>query len=262
MRKLIFTLVLLAATAASASTLSETVEGTFDVRSGASFSLENTNGRVNVTAWDQPRIHVVAVKTVDRLDSDEAKTLLREVHVDMRQRGDSVVVKTEMPSNRNGFWDAIFGHGDSANVHYDVSVPRSAKLDIDDTNGRVTVTGVDGPLKVETTNGRIELHGCSGSVDLSSTNGAISAELLALAPSASNRIETTNGRIEITMPSSSRAEVDASTTNGRVETAIPITTRTLDRNELHGSMNGGGPALKLRTTNGSIRILAGGAAVR
>ncbi len=47
----------------------------------------------------------------------------------------------------------------------------------------------------------------------------------------------------------------ARTTNGSVRTDFPITVQgTLRKNRLDGEINGGGAALELRTTNGSIRI--------
>lgn len=48
--------------AASAATITQTIDKTFDVRPGAQFVLSNVNGRIVVHAWDQPRIHVVAEK--------------------------------------------------------------------------------------------------------------------------------------------------------------------------------------------------------
>ena len=254
---MIVTLLLLAAaTAVNATTLHETVDKTLEVGPSAVLSLGNTNGTVTITGWDQPRIRVVAEKTVERAGADEAKSALAQLKVDIQQHGNTVSIRTESPERHSGsFWDLILGNWNAASVRYEVSVPRSMKVDVDDTNGAIEVSGVNGTFKLETTNGHIQLTRCGGAVDLETTNGRIEADLLTLDAQANNRIETTNGRIEITVPATLRAEVDAATTNGSVNSELPITTRTFGRNELRGSVNGGGGApLKLRTTNGSIHI--------
>src|SRR5438270_222263 len=51
--------------------------------------------------------------------------------------------------------------------------------------------------------------------------------------------------------------IDAANTNGSIESDLPITTSgAQNKHSLHGTMNGGGPELRLRTTNGSIHIEA------
>lgn len=256
-------LLVAAATAASAATLHETVDKTLEVGQSAVLSLENTNGHVTITGWDQPRIRIVADKTIERAGRDEAKSALAQLKVDIQQHGNTVSIRTESPERHtSGFWDLLLGNWSSASVRYEISVPRSMKVGVDNTNGAVEVSGVQGTFKLETTNGHIQLTRCGGAIDLETTNGRIEADLVAVDPQANNRIETTNGRIEITVPATIRAEVDAATTNGSVNSDLPITTRTFGRSELRGSVNGGGALLKLRTTNGSIHIAASQAGSR
>lgn len=258
MRKTIVLLALLtAAAAANAATLRDTVDRTFDVRPGGSFSLENTNGAVTINAWDQPRIRVVAERKIERGSEAEAKAAMAQMSVKFAATADRVAVTTEMPKEHGGgLFDFLLGNSGESSVTYRVSVPRSLRVDVDNTNGSVSVAGVQGVLKLGTTNGAIELVRCGGAVDLSTTNGRITAELLTIDPRGPNHIETTNGRVEVSIPSSAKASLDAETTNGRVESEIPVTTREMDKSALRGAMNGGGTQLTIRTTNGSISIHA------
>src|SRR5690349_1500413 len=105
MRKLLVTiLIIFAASAACAAELHETIDRTFDVRPNATFSLDNVNGRVTITSWDQPRIRVHADKSADGGDSDDVRTALREVRVDIQSRPDRVAVKTIEPERSFGFF--------------------------------------------------------------------------------------------------------------------------------------------------------------
>jgi DUF4097 and DUF4098 domain-containing protein YvlB len=258
-RVIIAALLTLAAAALHAETLSQTIDRTFDVRPGATFALDNVNGHVTVTSWDQPRIRVHAVKTVSR--ADNPRGALNELQVEMTPRDGGVTVHTIYPKRSgSGFLDFLAGNwgGSDEKVEYDVTVPRSMSLELETTNGPIEVNGVSGTLKAETTNGQVVLARCAGNVDASTTNGSVKAELLTVARDRMNRLSTTNGRIVLKVPPSLAAEIDASTTNGSIESELPVTTHSIGHHSLRGTINGGGASLRLRTTNGSIAILNGG----
>ena len=255
MRKLLVTILFFAAAAsASARELTETIDKTFDVRAGVTFTLDNVNGRVDVSSWDQPRVRVHAVKTATGWDSDDVKKGLTELRVDIQASPDRIAVKTVEPEHEFGFFDFLFGHHVNRNVHYEITVPRTTNLDVSTVNGSIHVNSVSGSLRIETTNGKIEMARCAGSVDASTTNGGIHAELVTVTPGKAMRFETTNGHITITVPPNIAVEIDAANTNGSISTDLPVTTKDFEHHTLRGSVNGGGGLLKLRTTNGGIDI--------
>ena len=256
MRKLLVTiLILFAASAAAAAELHEALDRTFDVRPNATFALDNVNGRVTISSWDQPRIRVHADKSASGWDADDVRKSLGELRVDIQARADRVVVKTIEPDKSFGFLDFLFGHHINRSVNYEITVPRMTNLDVETVNGSVRVDAVTGEIKVETTNGKIDVERCAGSVDATTTNGGIHADLLTVTPGKSMTFETTNGHITVVVPPSLSAGVDASTTNGRISTDLPVETRVFDHNTLRGTINGGrGGLLRLRTTNGGIDI--------
>lgn len=260
MRKFVLAiLTLLLATATSAAELKETIDKTFDVRPGASVILSNVNGGINITAWDQPRVHVVAYKSVEA-DRDEVKDALRELRVEMQARDGGVVVTTHYPKEggASSFFDWIINGGDDvdAEVRYELTVPRSMSLDIENVNGSIRISNVTGKHDLDTTNGKIEVTRCAGSVDASSTNGAIHAELTNVTKGEPLRFSTTNGRIEVSLPSSLAVDVDAGTTNGSIKSELPVSATRIGENSLRGTINGGGTTLRIRTTNGGIAIKA------
>jgi DUF4097 and DUF4098 domain-containing protein YvlB len=257
MRRFALALVLpLAAAAASAATLDETFDQTYNVQPGAVLSLENTNGRIVVHAWDQPRVRIVAEKHV-RASSDVAQKAMAELRIEVTPSAGGLRVVTHYPKRDNGgLFDWMFGDNVGASVSYDVTVPRTMSLDIEDTNGAVEVSDVRGSHEIRTTNGHITLARCAGDVDAETTNGGINAELLSVTPGKSVRLETTNGGIHLAAPSSLAAEIDAANSNGSINTELPVTSTHMSRHSLRGTINGGGPSLRLRTTNGSIDIRA------
>jgi hypothetical protein len=248
---------LLVATTAAAAELNETVDRTFDVRPGAKVSLENLNGSITIGSWDQPRVRVVAYKTVEGGRRRAGSSARAAPSSPPARRGGGLAVMTHYPKDSEGV-SSIFawltGDHVSANVRYELTVPKTMNLEVENTNGTIRVTEVAGDHELDTTNGRIELVRCAGSLDASTTNGGIAAELVKLSPGQRNSLSTTNGRIVVTVPANFAAEVDAGTTNGSIKTDLPVATTRAGDNSLRGTINGGGAALRLRTTNGGIEI--------
>jgi DUF4097 and DUF4098 domain-containing protein YvlB len=260
MRKLLLSaLLVIFSHVANAATLKETIDKTFDVRPGATVDLTNTNGRITIKAWDQPRVKVVAHKEVEA-DRDDVRRALQELRVELTPRDGGLVIRTHYPNEKNagGFFDWIFGDRVDAQVTYELMVPRTMNVEVENTNGGIYLSDVTGRHDLDTTNGKIEVTRCAGSLDASTTNGSIDAELVRVAKGQPMRFETTNGRIEVSVPRDFAADVDASTTNGAIHTDMPVAARRAGDNSLLGTINGGGTLLRLRTTNGGIALRTAG----
>jgi DUF4097 and DUF4098 domain-containing protein YvlB len=257
-RRMLLTAILaITAAAANATTLDQAFDRTFDVRSGAVFSLTNTNGHITVRAWDQPRIKVHALKHVESRDGDAARDAMKALTIALSQPNGGLTIDTKYPKHNDGIFEWIAGTSVNMTVTYEVTVPRTMDLHIDNTNGSIEASDVRGSHKIETTNGRITLARCAGDLDAETTNGTIEAELTAVNAGRGIRLETTNGGIHARLPRTFAAHIDAANTNGSIESDLPVTVSgSHSRHELRGTLNGGGPELHLRTTNGSIHIEA------
>ncbi len=256
MRRTILTFIaaLALAVTASAERMEQPFDRTIDVRPGGSVSIENVNGRINVSSWDQPRVRIHALKRASSQD------VLDSIGIDIRQTGSGVSIVTRTPKDDAGMFGFLFGNSGNSTVEYDLTVPRQCDLKVDGTNGAITVSDVNGRINLGTTNGRIEALHCAGSVSASTTNGAIRAELVQVSGAKMMEFETTNGSITLSVPPTFAASVTAETTNGSIRSDLPVTTHSFSRRELRGTLNGGGAQLELHTTNGSIEIRSTGAA--
>ena len=258
LKRLLLTAILtVAAAVAQGSTLDETFDRTFDVRPGAVFALTNTNGRITVRSWDQPRIKVHAIKHVESRDGDAARGAMKALTLALSQPNGGLRIDTKYPRTTDGIFEWIAGTSVSLSVTYEVTVPRNMDLQIEDTNGAVEASDVRGSHRIETTNGHIALVRCAGDLNAETTNGGIVAELTAVTAGRVVRLETTNGNISASLPRTLAASLDASTTNGGIDSDLPVAARgNLSKHSLRGTINGGGQDLRIRTTNGSIHIKA------
>lgn len=70
-------------------------------------------------------------------------------------------------------------------------------------------------------------------------------------------VETSNGGVTLAIPDGYNAALDASTTNGGLRVDFPVTVQgTLSgrRNTLSTTLGSGGPEVRVRTTNGGVKI--------
>jgi hypothetical protein len=207
--------------------------------------LENINGAVHISTWDQNQVKVDAVKYAD------SKDRLEEARIDIDSASDHLSIRTKYPEHDH--WGM---NVNPASVEYTLTVPRAARLDeIKLINGALDVTGSAGEVHASCVNGRLEAHNLSGRAELSTVNGRLDVKFDQL-PGSSIRLSSVNGSVEMTIPSDSKAEIEASTVSGRIENdfGLHLNRHQFVGNDLHGELGSGGPRIKLSSVNGRIEI--------
>ena len=262
-------LAFLAASAWASDTVTEDFEETVGVHADGRVSLSNTNGHVRVETWNRDEVLVAATKKAKARDEDDAWEVLRDIRIEITQNGGDVTIDTDLPRSKNGW----FGGSTSASVEYDIKVPATVSLRLKSTNGHIEIEDVGGDveatttnggirardlggrLEAESTNGKIEALGVAGTVDAETTNGGIRAEITGSSLADDMRLSTTNGSVELRLAPGLAARIDARSGNGSVRSDLPVAGSVREkRNELSGDLNGGGPTIRIRTSNGGIRL--------
>jgi DUF4097 and DUF4098 domain-containing protein YvlB len=87
------------------------------------------------------------------------------------------------------------------------------------------------------------------------TNGEIKVQMASVGGDGLV-LETTNGSIDLKLPKDAKATLSARCVNGGIAVSdLPFErTGESSRRKLDGAINGGGPAVKLETVNGRIRV--------
>ncbi len=248
----------------NAASAKETVDKTFPLQPGGSFSLENVNGAITLTEWSQPEVRVLAFKKVKGSDDEKAREFLEKVEIVFEASEDAVRVDTIFPKKK-GF--SLFGGCCSAAVTYEIQVPPRTRVTLETVNGSVTVDAETADLRVESVNGALSIERAAelnaatvngkisftanGLHSVETTNGAIVGTVLG-PQTGSASVETVNGKINLTLGAGLSAEVEGDNVNGRV--SCDIDGFTVKKHSLGGTWNGGGPAIRLETVNGSIRV--------
>jgi DUF4097 and DUF4098 domain-containing protein YvlB len=226
----------------------------YKLEPGARVSVENANGSIEITGWNKDSAEINGTKSAY---SQEAAKAIR---IDVAQDQGSLTIRTIFPPGSR--------HGMGAK--YEIRVPRDSKLDrIASSNGTIRVEGINGGVSLRTSNGSVHVNNVRGRLVVDTSNGSIAGENLegdcSLETSnGSIRIDrmrgalvarTTNGSITLSLPPDAKAKVNAETTNGKVTSEFEeLASSSPRKNHLAGTIGGGGPQIKLVTTNGSIRL--------
>ncbi len=149
-------------------------------------------------------------------------------------------------------------------------------IDLKTGDGGVSTEDTAGSLRISTGDGSVQVHRAEGTLNAGTGDGSMQMEgrftqleahtgdgsiHLSLLPGtnlqSSSRITTGDGSMSITLPRDLRADVQASTGDGSIANSLPLqNSGSNDRHNVHGLMNGGGPALRLHSGDGSISLSA------
>jgi len=200
------------------------------------------NGNVTVRSWDRQEILVRAHVRAHAPNQRSAQEIASQVEVRAERGGAS---SSGPRVGRNEGWS----------VSFEVFAPRGTNLNLESVNGAIRVADITGDIEASTTNGGIAMRGVSGAVSGSSTNGGINIQLAGRSrPGAELDIRTTNGGIRLNVPDNFAADLEARTVNGSITSQIPLTVEGRLGRNVSAQMGGGGPKVRLRTTNGGISI--------
>ncbi|MBL9139211.1 MAG: DUF4097 family beta strand repeat protein [Verrucomicrobiales bacterium] len=124
------------------------------------------------------------------------------------------------------------------------------------SGGSIRLVGISSPADVKTSGGSIEVEATAGPLTAGTSGGSIRAEF-SQPLKGDVVLKTSAGGITVALPGSAAVNLDASTSAGSVRSDFAVdggSNDGKDRSSLKGSINGGGPALRLRTSAGSIKI--------
>lgn len=241
-----FLFVLLIAAAANAAS-DKLVHQTARLDPNGRLTVETHNGSITVTTWNRPEVDVQA-RVEDAVDTTESDVKATEIRV--TGSGASVRIETDY-TGISGWGLFNFNHS-LPPVHYTISMPATAKLKVTAHNASAKVRGLRNDVEVETHNGPVDIADLDGAARVETHNGEVRLAFTRFAKET--EIETHNGSIEVQMPPNSAFRIDADGHHLSFHSDFPATVHGSEASRFTGEVNGGGPALRISTHNGSVRI--------
>jgi RNA polymerase sigma factor (sigma-70 family) len=244
--------------------------------------VEVFNGGIEIVSQAESAVDARVVKKGEADTKEEAEQAVKDIDVKMTQDRDTVHITASRPEEK----DRHRQHSAAAEVR----VPAGAVLELQTSNGSITLAAGAGDAKVHTSNGSIRatdragalnlttgngsvvVRKATGRVEVKTTNGHIELQDVPQVVSArtsnaairfdgsladgSHKFNTSNAKIALTLPADARFRVEAATSNGTIATDfLPSSGGSSRRSSLRGTV-GDNPAvaIELGTSNGSIEI--------
>lgn len=198
---------------APAQEAARTVSDTVPLAQDGTVTVDNHEGSITVTSWDQDRVqYEVRIMPTDE-DPNAEKT-----SIEVDQKADRLALSTEHAEGDDeskvfGFsfesgWQ--WGGIDIPPVHYTLKVPPSAQLTVDDHESTIDVTGLQAPLTIDTHEGPLSVTDHSGDVRINTHESHM--ELRSV--TGRSNIDTHDGPVTVV---DQQGPVTLSTHDGRVD---------------------------------------------
>ena len=244
--------------AASPAVADRTVSRTLPLAADGKVTIDTYKGSIRVTSWDRAEVVVEArIVPDDSCGSErDQKEWMAATRVVIEPDGGGVRIKSDY-DGLEANWHFFTFCTSRPFVHYRVSLPRAATLNIHDYKSDTDVKDFAGHLTLETYKGTAALAGLSGALDLKTYKGEVRAGFTRL--SGAVRAETFKGDVTLTFPAGSAFELSADAgRKGEIVSDFEGTgaIRSSHRSGLRASatVNGGGPRVTLSTDKGKVSI--------
>jgi hypothetical protein len=263
MKKILQALCLLAILAAGASLTfgqaTKETRKTAPLNQGGEIKIDTFKGSVTVTAWDRQEVEIYAKIEPDGLSADQQK-MVQDTEVNIDASADSIRIKSnydKLQGRSNSSEDSEGSSFTLPLIHYTLKVPRTAKLTITDHKSKIGVSDLQADVSVNTHKGSVSIARQNGAVNLGTHKGDARVEFLSF--NKESRFDTHKGEIEIVIPGRAGFELDTEMGKGaNLDSTYDLGAlrQKQDRRESQykGSVNGGGPLLRMNSHKGQIRL--------
>lgn len=201
------------------------------------------NGGIKVEGSPRQDILVHARVIATARTEDEAKALAARVQV--TATADRVVAEGPHGLGQLQGW----------HVSYWLSVPPATPMSLKTTNGGIGIDGMDSRVEFTTVNGGVKLSRMAGDVAGRTSNGGVDVDLDGSTwQGAGLDVQTTNGGVRLRIPDNYSAHLETGTVNGGVNIDYPMTAQQRSGRSISADIGGGGPTLRVSTSNGGVRV--------
>ncbi len=276
MKKFLLCAALVAAFSLPALASEATFERTLSVKGQATLIINTGSGYIHLTRGNDSQIQIHGRVKSSGWDGSEAKVKEIAEHPPIEQTGDIIRIGTH-----NEHWNHI-------TIDYDVQLPANAILNAGTGSGDIIVEGVGQNSVIETGSGNIKANGLTGSlrahtgsgnidgdlsgsgevqagtgsgnVTLHGVHGGLKAETgsgnihISGNPEHDWKLETGSGSVVLEVGHAA-FDLNAETGSGSIQVDQPSTFEgSQEKHHVRSKVNGGGPAVKVETGSGDIRV--------
>jgi hypothetical protein len=229
----------------------KTVSDTVALDPSGTVEIDNHRGSITVTTWNRTEVkYEVRIASPNEQD-DLPFTTLDATHSDEELELDADFPwRIQIP----GVVTISPGGSERAAFHYTVSVPESARLEIDDYASAIQVADVKGDVVIDTYSGTVKASNLAGSFALEMYGGTAQVSFSALTAPLS--VDTYAGPVHLSLPMEAGFDLKTDLQSAdqlTVDGSLSLPSPTEDGN-YDGPVNGGGPKLSIESYSSTITL--------
>lgn len=214
----------------------ETITKDISFRNGGSnpvLQVDNINGSVQVEAYEGNTIRLEAQKTLKGKTADDLARARQEIKLGIAEAGDSILVYIDGPMlyqrgptgwrrySENNNWNKDYQY----EFNFKIKVPARTHLFVSTVNqGDVRIENTQGTVQASNVNGPVLVTGIVGATKAHTVNGPVSVSYRQ-SPPADCSYKTINGDIEVTYPPTLSADLRFKSRHGEAFTAFDVAER-------------------------------------
>jgi hypothetical protein len=138
---------------AASEKFTKNIKKEFSVNSDALLNVKNKYGKIHCNNWEKMAVSIEVTITVEAGNEQKAQRIFDHISIDIS--GSNAMVKAETSISEN--WS---GKDDSQNfsIDYDIYMPKSLEVALDNKFGDIYIDQVDGPLTIDLGYGNMEAN--------------------------------------------------------------------------------------------------------
>ncbi len=146
----------------------KTINKEFDITKNGTVELDNKFGQVDVKTWDKNKVKIKVTVTVRAESEKESEPVFDRISIHFSNGKDFVTAETDIVSNSNNSWFSWGSWNNSSDfsIDYEVYLPKTIALDLENKHGDAIIAAMDGDAIVEIAHGDLTAEGFSGELEL------------------------------------------------------------------------------------------------
>ena len=224
------------------------------IAAGQHVEIKGVSGTISAAPSTSGLVEVSADRRGARSDPDA-------VRIEVVEHPAGVTICAVYPREGNaclpGDDGRLSARRNDVQVTFSVGVPPGVDFVARHVNGTIRAADLADDIVASTVNGNVTIA-TGGHAQVETVNGSITAAIGRADWDGAMSFETVNGSVTLTLPADADADVSARTANGSIRADLPITDTDERRQRFEGRLGNGGRELRVRTTNGSVRLQAAG----
>jgi hypothetical protein len=239
----------------SGATPSKEIRRSFPVVTGVRMELRSERGSARIMPWDRHEVEVVASISA-RPESSDPEESVRRTQIHFEAKPDSIFIQTDFGDRSydgHGLWD---GHNTTPLVHYEIKVPRTIDLTVNDNRSEVELGDLLGRLRLQTDRSDVHITRFDGALNVDADRGSIRIDRLFLADRGEFKTDRTEVELGVSSTHGMTFDLQLDRVSPDVDSGLLRSQIAEERHHVtyRGSIGNGGPILHYNADRGSLRV--------